>query len=272
MSLTYHTTRKMLSLLPFQRGKLRLAYLLYKHLQTSNTPVLTQVQSMNFSLDLNDRIQALFYLTGFYESETISTCLDILPKDSPSTYLDVGANVGMIALQLKAKRPLLLGHLFEADPRVFQFLKKNIELNDSSSFTLNHRAVSDHSGELLFFQSSPENTESGWGRIHDSSRSTTPQNPATHLHEVLSISVDDYLDQNHLTQIDLLKVDVEGAEEKVFHGAKKALQSKKIKAIYCEVIEENLKPFGSSSSQIQNLLKSFGYQKTKELGQNHLYV
>lgn len=50
------------------------------------------------------------------------------------------------------------------------------------------------------------------------------------------ITIDEFVSSNQLEKIDLLKLDVQGAEYKVLLGAKKSLENKIIKNIYMEII------------------------------------
>jgi hypothetical protein len=49
-------------------------------------------------------------------------------------------------------------------------------------------------------------------------------------------TLDDYMNQNSISNIDLLKIDVQGSEYLVLEGAKKKFLERKIKAVYMEII------------------------------------
>lgn len=53
--------------------------------------------------------------------------------------------------------------------------------------------------------------------------------------KVTSITLDSFIEENNITEIDILKLDVQGGELMVFEGAKVALNHKKIKIIYSEI-------------------------------------
>src|SRR6185295_6677499 len=72
-------------------------------------------------------------------------------------------------------------------------------------------------------------------------------------------TLDDFCAQQGLSQVDLMKVDVEGAELKVFRGAKALLASSGAPIIMFEVGEELAGRFGGSSANVKECLASFGY-------------
>ena len=262
------TCRKLLHLWPFRKGKQRVAHGLYsrflRQLPEAEHFVHNGVQ---FELDLRDRMQAIFFLTGLYEPRTIATCLEHLPADRKSVYVDIGANVGLLSGQIKAGRPHSECHLFEADRKIFSRLKRNFELNRPDSVTLNHAAVSDKSGQRVVFHSSFESTESGWGRLANAMSDQPGEKQ-----EVISIAIDDYLSQNQISGVDLMKIDVEGAEEKVILGAQRSMREKRIRAIVCEMNEEALVAFGTTTNGLKRLIESFGYREVKRVELNSLFL
>ncbi len=182
--------------------------------------------------------------------------------------MDVGANVGLLTLQIKEQRPKVECHLFEADENVFAQLKNNFEINGfTPSAIFNQTVVTDKSEDGLLFYKSHSSTESGWGRLENKENFRNPS-PV----KVRGIALDDYLAEKNINTVDLLKIDVEGAEEKVLNGTQKSLKANKIKAIICELNEEALKAFGTNSQNIRSYLKSFGYQESKQMELNSLFL
>ena len=73
-------------------------------------------------------------------------------------------------------------------------------------------------------------------------------------------TLDDLVEAWGVRQIDLLKIDVDGYEPKVFAGAKRTLRERKIKAILCEFNGLWLKEGGSSSADLYRLLLDAGFR------------
>jgi len=76
---------------------------------------------------------------------------------------------------------------------------------------------------------------------------------------VKAISLDSFCKQNQIDSIDLLKIDVEGAEYQVMLGAKSLFQSQRIK---CCVFEFGATTFdmGNTPDRIEVFLRDCGYR------------
>ncbi len=254
-------------LIPFSKGKQTLAHHFYiNFLSGINHRMIVRHNGVRFDINFADRMQAIFYLTSLYEPETVSTCLQLLHENKKGVYIDVGANIGLITLQVKARRQQTESHLFEPDPAVFSELKRNLALNILDPISYHQKAVSDIPNQTLTFYSSENIFESGWGRLSNQEN----KNQANGI-EVKSVTLDDYIDQNKIETVDVLKIDVEGAEAKVLMGAKNSLKAQKIKHIICELNDPALAAFNSSSADLQKMLSDFGYKEVKKVGMNALF-
>jgi FkbM family methyltransferase len=161
-------------------------------------------------------------INGVYEIETIDFLKEKINADA--VYFDVGANIGSLALPVIKAKSGIRYYGFEASPIVFEFLKKNMEINSISNFKIENKLVHrDSDQEMKFFQSEL------YGK---SSLSPTYTNDFI---QVTSISLDKYLEEHKIEKIDWLKVDVQGFESKVLKGAIRTLKDK-IKIIELEII------------------------------------
>lgn len=114
--------------------------------------------------------------------------------------LDCGASVGVSVFYWKRLYPGARIVAFEADPRVFQVLRRNCQVLGFHDVKLINGAVWNAPGEVRFV---PDGADAGRIDTDASSDENTLVVPAVRLH--------DYLDQP--TQ--LLKLDIEGAEATV---------------------------------------------------------
>ncbi|MBB1285673.1 FkbM family methyltransferase [Flavisolibacter sp. BT320] len=131
-------------------------------------------------------------------------------RSSP-VIVDCGANIGLSVLYYKQLFPAAHILAFEPDENNFQLLSKNIAANKLVNVTLRKEAIWNKSGKISFSANESEashisNDESA-GNLVDSVR----------LKDVLETK----------EKIDLLKIDIEGAEWEVMQDCAQSLQSVK---------------------------------------------
>ena len=118
--------------------------------------------------------------------------------DSP-VILDCGANIGLSSIYFKLNYPNAIVHAYEPDITLFELLKKNIQDNAFSNITLHQAAIWIEDTNLSF-----DNKGSEGSHIDLSGKSVTT---------VKALSLASQIDQ--FDHIDLLKMDIEGAEFEV---------------------------------------------------------
>ena len=168
------------------------------------------------------------------------------------TLLDVGANTGLWALGA-ARRVGAKGavHAFEPVPDNFARLTRNLLLNGFTNVTCQKLALSDTCGRTVFYAAKDDN--SGLGSLTQSENAARPI-------EIEMTTIDSYCETHAITRVNLMKVDVEGAELLVFRGAQRLLASNEAPIIMFETDEILTARFGSSSQTIKSLLHQFGYE------------
>lgn len=170
-------------------------------------------------------------------------------------FLDVGANAGLYSV-LAAKRVGDQGkiHAFEPDPGGFSLLRVNVDLNDVRNVILNRMVVSNDNGVVKF------------GSCPDAAFSSMRQNAYHQTRgnlewfEVDSVSLDAYVERQRLERVDLVKVDVEGAELDVLLGASVVLRRTPAPVLMIEFCDVTTAGFGYEANQLPQLLEGYGYQ------------
>lgn len=120
-------------------------------------------------------------------------------EDPSPRILDLGANLGLSVLFFKKLYPQAQIVGFEPDPRIFDYLKRNIHGNGFTDVHLVNKAAWDRETTLQF-----SSTGGDAGRV-------AFQNDSN-LIKVAAANMTDYLQRNHF---DFIKMDVEGAEETI---------------------------------------------------------
>jgi FkbM family methyltransferase len=141
-------------------------------------------------------------------------------------------------------------HAFEPLDEKFLRMVANIELNRASNIVPQRLALMDHPGSLKFIPT--PNKNSGVGRV------TTEEWQGPHC-RVEAVTLDDYCEQHGIDSVDLLKLDVEGAEYFVLQGATKLLASRKSPTIIFEVERVMTLQLNYLPEDLEAFLRRFGY-------------
>lgn len=124
--------------------------------------------------------------------------------DSPRI-LDCGGNVGLASLFFKRRFPSARITAYEADPALFRILRANLDANGAGDVETVHAALWTANGRVTF---QAEGSDSGM-------IGTLPGAVAGKATDVPSLRLRDVIANDASPRIDLLKLDIEGAEDAV---------------------------------------------------------
>lgn len=204
---------------------------------------------LHMYVNATDHIQKNIFWYGRYEEEASFLWQRIVQNDS--VVLDIGANIGYFSLLAAAKA--IEGKVISFEP-VSAFrndFKKNIALNNFKNIEVLSFAVSDKNEETDIYLSADDNL--GMTSL------TPPENFSGKKERISTIVLDEWTKTKNLSKIDIVKIDVEGAEEKVLTGMTDILQNQR-PAIFIEIINTQLSRFDSSAEELWRLLQQCGYQ------------
>jgi FkbM family methyltransferase len=167
--------------------------------------------------------------------------------------IDVGANIGYFTVLFSC----LVGksgsvYAFEANPKVMELLKENIYLSQLHEIAqpLSYAVSNEHLTEITFNVSTKYQGNSS---IMEHS-SLYKSQFGTDEFETVTVTSVALSSLNMPEKIEILKVDVEGAEYKVLSGAKQLLDNKVIKYV---VFELNKTMLGIDTEKLYELLSGF---------------
>lgn len=160
-------------------------------------------------------------LKGSDEPETIAVIYKL--RSLINTFIDVGANTGIYSLFVKAINPENKVIAFEPSKTILQELEKNISIN-KRDIKLEKVALSDSTGELTFYDTTAPNQTSASlsARMHQVNHSL---DGTLFPYQVNVDTLDNYLTQNKISKVDLIKIDVELHEPEVFRGMTSTLKN-----------------------------------------------
>jgi FkbM family methyltransferase len=198
-------------------------------------------------VDLRSSIGRGLFATGAFDMEAIRPALEALSEGA--TFIDVGANVGfysVIAVDRVGPYGKIYG--FEMDRRPLRCLRKTISKFGYSNIHIIEAAVSDVDGVLAF----EPKTEHGHNRI---------DRKGGVGRKVPSVKLDTWAAANNLKRVDVIKIDVEGAEKLVIDGALEIIHRFK-PLLLCEAEESACLKFGYRPSDLIAQLSDLAYATT----------
>lgn len=184
----------------------------------------TVIKVNNLKLRVPD---ALSFVAQFKEIYTDSSYYFETETKEP-VIIDCGSNVGLSCIYFNRLFPKAQIHAFEADPTIFTYLTDNLKTNSVNNVTAHKQAVWTTDTTLHFSSDGADG-----GSIADSGI------------EVEAIDLKKFLTQ--FTKVDLLKIDIEGAETIVVPHCGEEL--KRVENIFIEYHS-----YRNSPQQLQEIL------------------
>jgi FkbM family methyltransferase len=218
-------------------------------------------RGLRYVLHPDENARAYLEHDGNYEVAETRFCERVVRAGW--TVFDVGAHIGIYTLLLAQ----LVGeegrvHAFEPEPENLGRLRANLALNDVATVWLVPAAAAAESGTATLHVFPP-----GFGACHSLGRPTVshPFVPGQTVEpiatiEVPTVTLDEYCAERGVERIDLLKLDVEGAEVDVLRGAEQLLGDGRIGTILFEVSLPQSAALSHAPSEVFERLASLGYE------------
>jgi FkbM family methyltransferase len=203
---------------------------------------------LKYQGNLNNSIEANIFFYGAFEKPLLFFMRDILQhlnqKSSPSTFVDIGANIGQHSLFMSNIADHVIA--FEPYEAVSSKLKHHISLNGITNITFEEIALSDQQELLEFFAPTGRNKGIGSFDASTADKGNVVEN------KLQLIKGDHYFERNKPHSIELIKIDVEGFEKKVLSGLQNTLKVYR-PVLVCEISYGKQLSF-SSSAELRSLL------------------
>jgi FkbM family methyltransferase len=185
--------------------------------------------------------------------------------------VDVGANLGVYTLLLRASSPLPI-IAYEPQPFLFRLLQQNIEHNRLSEIEARNRACGSQRGEIPFalginggvFHPSAEANASG--PPAPPTVANCPHGPEIELdqeaemmrlgHAVINVPVVPLDEDLAGTPVALMKIDCEGYELKILQGARQLVEQQR-PLLFVELHPAELEEFGGSAAAVVEFLERY---------------
>jgi len=200
-------------------------------------------------LDMTKAVDNRFYTKSFEEEN-----FDLLNKilSNGMNVIDVGANIGLYSL-LFCKKIGDKGKVFsfEPSPETFFRLKQNVNLNQFKNIKMYNIGLSDRKTKSKFYLCEDEAY---------SSLGTKPMMPIINEIEIELTTIDEFLKKENIKNVDIIKIDTEGADYLVLKGAEKLLASEKAPILFCEYNRAVEGGFLHKTKDMYDYLVKMGYE------------
>ncbi|HRK61218.1 MAG TPA: FkbM family methyltransferase [Candidatus Omnitrophota bacterium] len=209
-------------------------------------------ESILLSIQPGEEVSECVYTQGFYEPNQFFAMRQILKN--AGTVVDIGAHIGLYTL-FASKCIGPAGHIysFEPSPRERARLEKHTHLNHLSNITVYPLALSDCRAQTEMKVA--EYPHSGHNTLGTFAYETTRENSRPLIE---TQTLDEWAESNRIKAIDLIKIDAEGSEEKILHGARQTLLKTR-PILMIEITSLSLNHQNSSVESIWKLITHLGY-------------
>jgi FkbM family methyltransferase len=237
--------------LPVFKGKDRLARIIFnKKIKGKNSFWIKGKGGCEYLVpNIIENVGFEIFVNGIYEQGTSDFIIKRLPSNG--VFLDLGANIGAITIPVQSRRKDIRIYCVEAAPWVYKFLELNLERNEVTNVKTFNKALFYTDLETLNFYSPEEK----FGKGSLSPVFTDKVIP------VITMRVDTLTEEQGLTRVDMIKIDVEGYEYHAFRGASVLLARSDAPDIIFEFVDWAEKAAkGTNVGDAQRLLKDLGYR------------
>ncbi len=213
-------------------------------------PDFVTVNGNKIFIDKDDRVISLeLLLSGKWEEFEAS----LFEKNIHlgDTVIDIGAHIGYYTL-IAAKKVGPTGKVYAFEPLLknFKLLKKNVQVNGYINVIAVNKAVSNRNGTSKLFLSREDNF--GDQRIYD------PEGNRSSI-TIGTVRLDSYF-KNKDQKINMIKMDIQGAEVKALTGAQAILRKNNHLKLFTEFWPKGLRQCGSSGQQYLDLLRKYNFK------------
>lgn len=208
-----------------------------------------------FYCHLREHMGGQIFFRGSYSGAQLDIVKKILPVDG--VFLDLGANQGeftVFAAQV-ARRGRVVS--FEPVKMNLDRLFKNIKINRFTNVDIIPYALGEEDEELPLFDASDLFSD---GTIHEGLHTLYPSDERGKNAGLTQVRrLDDLLSELALPKVDLIKMDIEGAELFALRGGIKTLEGYK-PSIILEIDDSTCRSAGYQPEEIVVFLEELGYK------------
>lgn len=213
---------------------------------------------LEWVLDLREGLDLTIYVTGHFQRGVVHACRRLLPPGGVG--IDIGANMGAQTLHLAAAAGPD-GRVVAVEPTAYPLerLRRNLAANPAlaARVTTMQAFLVSGAGEAI-----PESLPSSWRVAGDRSDAHPVHRGVPQVTEgAVALTLDALVAREGLARLDLVKLDVDGAEDDVLAGGEATLRRFR-PAVVMEVAPYTLTDRGQAGDAPLRRLQQLGYRFT----------
>lgn len=197
--------------------------------------------------------QHLVRFNKSFEYETLSLYSKLVKKGD--TVLDIGANIGLFSLlgsDLVGDKGTI--HAFEPNKETYQVLNENLKLNNIGNVFTHQLALSDKKEQVVLKTPSITKEEDADAYFHIQKSNGEDKNA------MMTQTIDSFIESHSLKSVDVIKIDIEGAELLCLKGGEKLFGASNKPKIIFEGHEPFCKRYDYTIADLLSYLEQFDYK------------
>ena len=192
-------------------------------------------------------VSNMLVFDGNYEINETNLVKELIKPDW--TVIDIGANFGWYSIHFsRLVGPRGKVFSFEPIPESYEELNSNMKLNSCQNMKIFNTALGNREDIVSF----------GVPEIDGGLAASSQFLKCNKQIQVSMRRLDDIVEEQNITNVDFIKVDIEGGELDMLHGAEKLLEQFKPN-IMIEIVDVHCHRFGYSPNDVYQFLLSKGY-------------
>lgn len=223
-----------------------------------------EIQGSKMYVNIHDKNPAIretfqaYAINQIHEPATTSLFKKIVKKGD--VVVDLGANIGyftLLAANLTGKEGRI--YCFEPEPKNYSYLLKNIKLNNYANVSANQKAVSDKNGKTRLYICEHDTGHHTINQYEGIKNYKPNIENKENFVEIETVTLDNYLERKERA-VDVIKIDVEGAEMLALLGMDGIIRKSKNLKMFIEFFPLLIKSMGSSPEDfVRKLLNDYSF-------------
>jgi FkbM family methyltransferase len=197
--------------------------------------------SINLSCNPTSYLSRLLFWGGEkgFEYKTVRIYKELVKN--ANVIFDIGSNIGYYSLVGAALNPKVKIYAFEPMPAAYKFLNINIQKNKFQNIKSEKLALSNSEGKTKFYAVKSKKFLDLADHLNGDGTINFNNNNGNFGEEfdVTTATLDNYVNKNQISAIDIIKIDTEASEHLVFEGGINVLKNYR-PIIFCEVIPNQI--------------------------------